>query len=556
MKRSPFFLLVLSLAFQTLLAQKNYQKEFHKVDFILNSSYEEKNPGIALAIIKEGKTIYNNEIGMADLENRISISDSTAFHIASVSKQFTGYLAVLLENEGKLSMSDDIRKYLPELKNLPYKIDLYQLANHTHGLPNLFELAHLKGIGPQNRMTHKEVIKMLLHIKTINFKPGEKYEYNNTGFALLAEIIERVEGRPFQQVLKERIFNPSGMTESLAVDDPDLLVKNKAHSYKLDQGNYVNYGLNLMADGSSGISTTIDDLSKWAVKFQNPSPLAKEIFQEMQKPTVLNSGEIIRYGLGLEFKNYKGLNVVFHGGGDVGYRAYILHVPKYQFSVVILGNNNDFTPLNIVYGIVDLFLKDHLEEPKAPEKINFTEKELKSFEGTYQMFPGNYYNIIAEKDTLYFQSYGTEAKAPLPAIGDNEFLFPYIPTAKFSFYKNGFIFNIADFKYDCKKVKLNIVKPEKIELTDFTGIFKNDEFNTIFELKIKDEELIAKHELQESITLHPLAKDIFYSRKSYFGKLDFIRNRWGKVTGFKVSGQNLKNIGFIKIQKCTSKKEI
>ncbi|RIV67632.1 serine hydrolase domain-containing protein [Flagellimonas aequoris] len=547
MRKAILLLFLFGLSFQNFLAQKNYQKEFRQVDSILGSHYDQKKPGIAVAIIKEEKTIYKNQIGMADLEQEISISDSTAFHIASVSKQFTAFLALLLEKEGKLSMSDDIRKYLPELKDLPFKINLYQLANHTHGLPNLNELAHLIGIGPQDRMTHKEAIKMLLNIKTTNFKPGEKYEYNNTGLALLAEIIERVEEKSFQQALKDKVFEPSGMMRSNAVDSPALIVKNKAHSYKLEHGTYVNYPFNLKSNGSTGISTTINDMGKWASMFQNPSPEAKEIFQEMQKPTKLNSGKVVQYGLGLEFKNYKGLNLVFHGGGDSGYRSYILHVPKFQFSVVILGNNNDFTPLEVVYQIVDTFLKDHLKEPLPPKKTHYTERELKSFEGTYEMFPGTYYNIIAESDTLYFQSYGTKDKAPLPVIGDGEFLFPYIPTAKLSFYKNGFIFHIADFKYDCEKITLETIRPEEVKFTDFTGLYKNEELNSIFELVIQDAVLMAKHCSDEDIVLQPLAKDSFYSRKSFFGKLDFIRNTQGKIVKFKVSGQNLKDIEFVRI---------
>lgn len=547
MRKAILLLFLFGLSFQNFLAQKNYQKEFHQVDSILGSHYDPKKPGIAVAIIKEGKTIYKNQIGMADLEQGISISDSTAFHIASVSKQFTAFLALLLEKEGKLSMSDDMRKYLPELKDLPFKINLYQLANHTHGLPNLNELAHLIGIGPQDQMTHKGAIKMLLNIKTTNFKPGEKYEYNNTGLALLAEIIERVEEKSFQQALKDKVFEPAGMMRSNAVDSPVLIVKNKAHSYKLEYGTYVNYPFNLKSNGSTGISTTINDMGKWASMFQNPSPEAKEIFQEMQKPTKLNSGKVVQYGLGLEFKNYKGLNLVFHGGGDAGYRSYILHVPKFQFSVVILGNNNDFTPLEVVYQIVDTFLKDHLKEPLPPKKTHYTERELKSFEGTYEMFPGNYFNIIANKDTLYFQSYGTKDKAPLPIIGDDEFLFPYIPTAKLSFYKNGFIFHIADFKYDCEKITLETIRPEEVKLTDFTGLYKNEEFNTIFELVIQDAVLMAKHCSDEDIVLQPLTKDSFYSRKSFFGKLDFIRDIQGSVIKFKVSGQNLKDIEFVRI---------
>src|SRR5690606_29797844 len=133
---------------------------------------------------------------------------------------------------------------------------------------------------------------------------------------------------------------------------------------------YENHAFNVMANGSSGISTTINDLSKWAIDFQHPED--QDIFQEMQQSTTLNSGKIVQYGLGIEFKNYKGLEVVFHGGGDAGFRSYILHVPKHKLSIVLLGNNNDFAPLKIVYKTVDLLLKKYQKEPLESKKINYT----------------------------------------------------------------------------------------------------------------------------------------------------------------------------------------
>lgn len=549
MKKSILIIILLSLPIHFLFAQKNGVDDLSvQVDSLIKNHYQTNKPGIALAVIQNGNILYKSEFGLANLEYGISITDTTAFHIASVSKQFTAFLAVLLEKEGKLSMNGDVRKYLPELKQLPYKITLRQLANHTHGLPNLSELVNLKGRNTEDRMSHKEVVKMLMNIKQVNFKPGEKYEYNNTGFALLAEIIERVAGKPFQEILKNRIFSPLEMNKSMAVDNSSIIIKNKAYSYKLNGEKYENYPFNIMANGSSGISTTINDLSKWAINFQQPNPETKAIFEEMQKRTTLNSGKIIQYGLGLEFKNYKGLDVVFHGGGDAAYRSYILHVPKHQFSVVMLGNSNDFAGLKIVYGIADLFLKKYQKEPLKPKKTNYITQELKPFEGTYEMRPGKYFNIIAEKDTLYFQSYGNSSKHPLPVIGDGDFLFPYIPTSKFSFYKNGFDFHIADFKYSCTKVMVNPPKLEDVNLSEFTGLYYNEEFKTEYELVIENNNLVAIHSFNKDINLYPISKDSFYSNEDFFGKLDFVKNSEGKVTKFKLSGLNLKDIVFDKIK--------
>lgn len=531
-----------------IFAQLRYNDKLDiKIDSILSANYDANKPGVAIHITKDGKSRYSKQIGLANIENNIPISDSTAFHIASVSKQFTGYLAVVLEQEKKLSLADDIKKYLPELKNLPYKITIRQLANHTHGLPNLFELAQLKGISISDRMTHKEVVNMLLKIKNVNFKAGDKYEYNNTGFVLLAEIIERVSGKPFQEVLNEKIFIPLGMKNTQAVDDPSLVVKNKANSYKLISGTFENYPFNIMANGSSGISTTINDLALWSREFQNPNLHNKRIFDEMQKFNTLNSKSKIDYGLGLQLKNYKGVDLVFHGGGDAAYRSYILHIPKHNFSIVLLSNTNDFAPLKIIYEIVDLFYNKIQKKNAPPVKAVYSSKELKNYEGTYQMFPGTYYNIIAENEKLYFQSYGKKDKALLPIIGDDIFSFPYIPGSKFEFYNGGFNFYIADFIYPCTKLYINPPNVLETDLDEFRGIYKNEELNTFYELVIENKQLTAVHAINKSIKLNPLSKDIFYATTSFFGKLDFIRNFHGKIVEFQLSGQNLTNLKFIKL---------
>lgn len=542
-------LFTFSLFCSFCLAQNQSRaQQLKKVDSLLNHSYKKNNPGVALAIIEKGKTIYSAQKGISNMEYNVPITDSTAFHIASVSKQFTAVLAIMLEKEGKLMLNEDIRKYLPELKSLPYKISLRQLANHTHGLPNLFELAQLKGIEPSDRMTHKDVVEMLLHIKKVNFKPGEKFEYNNTGFVLLAEIIERVCGKPFQEILKDKIFIPMKMFNTLAVDSPSIIVKNKAYSYRKNDGKYENNAFNLMANGSSGISTTIHDLSKWMITMQYPSEEYRAIFNEMTKPTMLNSGETIRYGLGLETKTYKGLELVFHGGGDAGYRSYVLTVPKYQFSVAILGNNNDFKPFELVYEIVDLFLKDYEIETPLPIKTIYTTEELKQFAGTYEMFPGSLFNIIAENNSLYYQTFGSKEKSKLPTLGDGIFANPDLPISFFSFGNNTCTFHIADFKYDSKKVRVNPPKLNRADLLKYAGIYKNLEFNTVYELTVENNELIAHHNLNGNIILNPFSLNTFFSDAGYFGKLVFLKNKKGKITGFNLSGQNLNEIVFVKIK--------
>ncbi len=535
------FLLVQS---QIVLGQSNTieQQSFTEIDSLFNDLYQSNRTGAAFAIVKNGETVYKNFKGLANIEYHLPITDSTAFHIASVSKQFTTFLALLLEKEGKLSFEDDIRNYLPELNHLSNTITIKDLTNHTHGLPNIDELAHLKGVLPQAEMTHHEIVQFLLKIKRTNFNTKDNYEYNNTGYILLAEIIERVGKKSFKEQLKEKIFLPLDMHHSVAINDKSIVVKNKAYSYQLINDTYQNYPLKLSAIGASGINTTLNDLIGWAKNYQNPIVGTREFYDKMEQATYLNSGKKINYGLGLQFGTYNGLRIVFHGGGDVGYRAYMLHIPKHKLSIIILANTNDFSPLDAVYETIDILLKDDAKD-EASKKVELSNEKLKRFEGTYEFYPGNYWTIIAENGTLNFQQFGTKDLNPLPYLNGTTFEFPYIPYSKFVFYENRFDFHIADFTYECNKTTINQPNQNEIKLEEFTGIFKNEEFNIIYELETKNSKLIVKRAF-DSIVLNPLTTKSFYSPN--LGKLDFIYNSNGIVKGFELSGQNFKNIVFEK----------
>lgn len=543
MKRSIQFILFLFclLNFRICSGQSD-QDKIRKADSMI-SRYEQKNaPGMAIGIIKEGQVIYRKMYGMANLESRMPINDSTAFDIASVSKQFTAFVTLLAEKEGKLSLNDDIRKYLPELRHLPHKITIRQLANHTHGLPDFTTIKRLQGFGDEFRVTNTEAVKTVLAIRNLHFSPGQQYSYNNTGFMLLAEILHRIYKKDFNEILKEYIFKPLQMNSSMAVDDPEKIVPNKAESYQQKNGSFVKSPLGQMEYGSSNIFTTLTDLCKWAANFQKPIIGSREIYNTMQQSTVLATGEKIEYGLGLQTGNYKGLDIVFHGGGTAGYRSYILHIPAYHLSVVLAGNKSVFDGLLIVYKIVDLFLGEYQVLPLPPEKIVYTSAELESFVGIYEINPGNYIEITSDGKNLY------QGNSPEPLIikGDHKFDIPGIPTGSVTFQTESLIFSVGDFKFNCKKVTLR-PSVEEINLNQFTGYYKNEEFNTIYQLAIEEGKLIAKHAINRDVKLFPLNRKSLYSQKSFFGQLDFRFDKKNKIVGFMLSGANMSHVEFKKI---------
>jgi CubicO group peptidase (beta-lactamase class C family) len=513
-----------------------------RVDSTLATYCNPDEPGMAIGIVQNGSVIYKNAMGIADMSNNISITDSTVFNIASVSKQFTAFLALMAEEEEKISWQDDIKKYLPELKHLPYKITIKQLANHTHGLPNYSDLMEMIGFGLATPISNDQAVQTMLSIEQANFEAGAEFQYGNTGFMLLAEILKRVYEKPFPLLVREKIFEPLYMDQSTAIDNPNTVVKSKAVAYRKNGDSYLEHPNRQMELGSSNIHTSLNDLIKWVINYQKTKVETEGIHKKMIEHTILNDGSEVAYGLGLYTGFYKGLEIVFHGGGTAGYRAYILHVPAYDFSIITLGNLESYDGLLIVHDLLDLYFKDYLEE-SVPAKTSYTAKELQEFEGTYKFQPGQYWTIGADDKNLYFNG----DNRPLPLIGDGTFEFIYLPTSYLIFSPNSMKFQIADFTYHCEKVTLNPPILSEKELEQYVGVYQNVEFNTFYEAILVDNQLVARHLTNGEIRLQPLLEGIFYGGYP-LGELDFQLNEAGEVNGFVLSGQNLENIKFIKLK--------
>jgi hypothetical protein len=322
--------------------------------------------------------------------------------------------------------------------------------------------------------------------------------------------------------------------------------QNKAFSYYKEENKYFYIPLNRSIVGSTGLYTTVEDLCLWASNFNNMRVGNKHIFKRMKTKNTLNNGTIIPYALGQELKTYKGLEVVFHGGGDAGFRSYLLRIPKHKLSIAILGNFEAFNPLNLAYGLTDIFLSDYIKEPLKTKPPTYYSEDLKKFEGNYQVFPGLYITILAEKDTLYFKPYGLDSKLKLPVLRENEFQFTPRLHSKFRFYKNGLDWHFSDFYYPAKKVILNPPKYANLDIEELVGVYKSSEVETSYTFIIKNNKLVATHNFNEDIELIPIEKDNFITDTSYLSRVEFTRNSKGNIDACKISGQSSYNILFTK----------
>ena len=363
------------------------------------------SPGAAVAVTKDGEIIYKQGYGMANLEYDIPITPTSIFDIASVSKQFAGFAIATLSHEGKLSTDDDIRMYLPDIPDFGNTITIRHLLHHISGLRDWVQSLVIAGVGMEDVISFRHILKMARHQKALNFEPGAEFLYSNTGYNLLAEIVETVTGNSFREWTDAHIFKPLAMTNTHFHDDHQMVLKNRAYSYQAaEEGQFKHAVNNTTALGSSSLYSTVEDLAKWILNFDDLRIGGQEVIQQMYERGVLNDGEQIGYAFGLNIGEYRALKTVGHSGSWRGFRSHLIHFPDQKFGVVILCNLDTFNPLSLAQKIADLYLEDVLAptETSEPDKVEKSTEETKSEPLEPEQlveFEGDYYT--EELDTTY-----------------------------------------------------------------------------------------------------------------------------------------------------------
>jgi CubicO group peptidase (beta-lactamase class C family) len=520
-----------------------------------------QSPGAAVAVAKEGRIIFQKGYGSAELEYNIPITPGTVFHIASVSKQFTAFAILLLEKEGKLSINDDIRKYIPEVPDFGRVITLNHLLHHTSGLRDQEELLAMAGWRLDDNITTEQILRLVSRQKELNFDPGDRMLYCNTGFTLLAEVVARVSGMSFAEFTHTHIFEPLKMTHTLFYDNCEMLVRNRAYSFYADTSGYKKRNLNYSTVGATSLFTTAPDLCLWSMNFEHPV-VGKEIIKRMAERGILNNGDTIDYAMGQSTGTYKGLKFFAHGGSDAGYRATLLRIPGEHFSVNVLSNLASFNPWALALKITDLYLKDKEvgESPKkALPKADSTTVEvdpavLDSYCGKYKLQTGLIATISSDGKMLYAEAPG-HTKTTMTPISETEFFAKAMSaTVTFSKDENGKVYKILVNMggQEITAWRLPDFDPLALKLTELTGDFYSPELNTTYTFVVESGKLIARHFRTGDVTLTPLKTDIFSGDRWYFSQVEFIRDGNNAITGCKVGNGPVRNLKFDKVMTVSS----
>lgn len=377
-------------------ANKNSdEKSAAAVDEVFSDLAKPGSPGCALGVYRDGKIIYAKGYGLANIEENVPINPQSVFDIGSTSKQFTAASILLLEKQGKLAVTDDLRKYLPELPDYGQKISILQLLNHTSGLRDYLALMELAGINTDSVTTDEDALALINRQKGLNFAPGSDWLYSNTGFFLLSVIVKRVSGKTLREFAAENIFTPLEMTHTQFRDDHASLIANRALAYD-EKEKKDGYTLNVSyfeQTGDGAVHTSVEDLLKWDENFYSPRVGGQDFLNELQERGKLNSGKVLDYAKGLFLQDYRGLHSVSHGGAWGGYRAELLRFPEQHFSVACLCNVGNAHPTKRAHEVADVYLgslmkpkeqrKPEETEKKEKTEISLTAQQLQSYAGDY-----------------------------------------------------------------------------------------------------------------------------------------------------------------------------
>jgi CubicO group peptidase (beta-lactamase class C family) len=379
------------------VTQAQVQEKAQKAaDEIFSDLTKAGSPGCALAVARDGKILYEKGYGLANIEENVEITPQTVFDIGSTSKQFTAASILLLEKQGKLSIHDDIRKYLPEIPNYGHTITILHLLNHTSGLRDYLALFELAGVNIDSVTNDDDALAIIARQKALNFEPGSEWLYSNSGYFLLSVIVQRVSGKTLRDFAAENIFQPLDMKQTRYRNEHTELISNRAMAYDAKKSND-GYTLNVSyfeQTGDGAVHTSVEDLLKWDENFYSAKVGGRAFLEEMQETGKLNDGKPLDYAKGLMVGKYRGLRFVAHGGSWGGYRAQLARFPDLHFSVACLCNVGNAGPDRRAFKVAEIYLANAIKEPKpepkpngeTPEKkptVALTGEKLKEYAGNF-----------------------------------------------------------------------------------------------------------------------------------------------------------------------------
>jgi len=510
-----------------------------KVDAVFAAFASDASPGCALVVLRDGQVHYQQGYGMANLEHGVAIGPASVFHVASLTKQFTAAAIVRLALAGKLSLADDVRKYVPEVPDLGHVITLTHLLHHTSGLRDQWDLHRLAGWRGTDVISEADILEMTGRQRGLNFAPGEAFSYSNTGYTLLGLVVKKVAGMPLRAYADSVFFRPLEMHHTHFQGDHAEVTPKRTSAYQQDpQGRwkvsvpaYDNYG-------ATGLMTTVADLARWDAYLYAAGAGNAAFGRAMLSAGRLNDQTPLLYASGLALQDYKGHPVVWHPGSDAGYRSVYLHFPGSRLSVIVLGNAAGLNAESLAKKVADLLLP---ESPVAayPPAAKMDSTALKAWAGTYLDTTANATLVIGYRAGLL-----AKGNDPLVAVSGHTFA-DWKANATYAFTGAAARTALEVRTKGNRKVTYRKVEPAALlpdRLGEYAGWFYSPELDVWYTLSLREGALVAKVPRNVPFPLEPLTKDVFTGPVIVAFTRDATRN----ITGFWLTLGKTQNLRFRK----------
>jgi CubicO group peptidase (beta-lactamase class C family) len=525
-------------------------------------------PGCAVAIVQDGEIVFKKGYGLANLEKKTPVTPATAFNIGSMTKQFTAACILILSQEGRLSLDDEIHKYLPELPDYGQPVTIRHLIHHTSGIWSNDVILCLSGRKFTDPLSTQNDLKMIFRCHTLNFTPGAEHLYCNSGYVLLGEIVERVSGKSLGAFAQERIFKPLGMNRTVFNDSPDRAIRNEALSYtRPGDSTWIPTGERSNSSvGANNLYTTVEDLARWARNFHDQKVGGLDFTEMMQTRGVLNNGDTLSYAFGLVVGEECGQLAVSHSGATPGFRCDMMRLPEHGLNVICLCNSDQGRPGSIVREIAKLVLGDTIvttnnTQPPANDsttKITLEPQSLSAFTGKYQMDNGFAINITQEDTILKGQGTG-QNQFVLIQETDSLFHIAEAPEIKMSFHEidRGQATHII--LHQNGEHRLNRVEDQDTltaaQLATLSGEYYSDELDATYRVDLVSDSLFIHTSIADPLfrritgitgndpLVHSGTADTFTLSSIL---IVFKRNTQGEITGFTIDAGRVRNLLFVR----------
>jgi CubicO group peptidase (beta-lactamase class C family) len=518
-----------------------------RVDQLMIAYDDDETPGAIVGVVEDGRLVFEKAYGMANLTWDVPFDEGMRSNIGSVTKQFTSMGLVLLEQEGKLSLDDEVRTHIPELPDFGSPVTLRNLLNHVGGYREVYNAFGMMGYGGEDDFPREKVIQLVQRQPDLQAPPNTEFNYNNTGYILVSMTIERVSGMSFQDYMQKRVFEPLGMTNTLLTNHQGQIIPNSGMGYvPAEQGGYRQARDLPAAAGAGGIYTTAEDMAKWMLNYRDHTLGGAEAIEAITTNTILESGDSTGYGLGLGLATHRGRALWTHTGGDVAHRTYFGWYPELESGVFVSSNNAGF-PTSIGRPLAEAFFGDEMEPEETAADIvaaEMSDERKEAIVGLWRLAAGLEIDIEVADGDLRATPQGQPTTVLVPTSDSTVSITGVDASVTFRFEVDGST-RSAVLHQGGENPMSRVEQDDELTpamLRAYEGRYWSDEVEVAFELMVEDGELVAHNIRLPSITLQPGATDTFAA--GAVGAFEFKRSGNGEVTGFMVNNARTKDVWF------------